>query len=423
MRVSPATASPLVFLRVYTALTLSLVDLSPTLSPVSAVSPALTLSSNTTVVPQYTPAEYEKATYYNGITKNGDHPVLVYRSGFGITPFPQPVGRYGHVPVKSVRGVYGTSLNPVWESVGPQIVEMITIEKIACSSIGAARFFTHATPGEEGEGHLGPVVIWLGISPGSTSSDTAHQISRRILTLLRKHGIDDVVIEWREAVLQRLGGPPLMSHVNSTNPTHHVHRFLTALLGIPLATQGVEKEDSQGTLTLWFHENKDKNGDPSSKVYGVSNCHILRNNTTVDYEYKGDESRDFVRVCGVRRFQQGLDEIKRHISDHAIHASFYTQEIDGLEAENPDEIAENRRKLNDENDAIRQLEALHGDVTRHWFDIKLHRDIGYVQHTEAIKVNFTEGGTRYTSDWGAFLATEAKVRDQFEGNVVDIGAF
>lgn len=106
-------------------------------------------------------------------------------------------------------------------------------------------------------------------------------------------------------------------------------------------------------------------------------------------------------------------------------ASFYTQEIDGLErTDNPDEaeIAANRRKLDDEKEAIRQLEALYDEVTKYWFDIKLHRDIGYVQHAEAIKVD-VEGCTRYTSDWGAFLAAEAKVRDQFEGNVVNLGAF
>ena len=130
----------------------------------------------------------------------------------------------------------------------------------------------------------------------------------------------------------------------------------------------------------------------------------------------------------MRRFQRGLDEIKKHISDHGIRADLYTREIDELEAmENQDEevaseIDANRRKLNDENPTILQLEALYDQVTKYWFDIKLHRDIGYVQHAEAIKVN-VEGGTRYTSDWGAFLAAEAKVKDQFEGNVVDLGAF
>lgn len=400
---------------------------SPTLSPVPVVSSAPTFVSDTTVVSQHTPTEYERIAYYNGITADGDHPVLVYRSDFGTTPFPKPVSRFAHIPVKSVRGIYGTSLYPIWEFVGLEIVDLITIEKVDCSSIGAARFFTHASPGEEGKGRLGPVVIWLAVNPGSTSSDTAHEISQKILTLLGKRGVNGVVVEWREAVLQRLGGLPLMSHVGNTNPTHHVRRFLTALLGIPLATQGMEKKDSQGTLTLWFHENRDKNGDPSTDVYGVSSCHVLRKNTTIDYERKDGASKDFVRVCGVRRFQRGLDEIKKAISDHGIRASYFTQEIDGLEeTENPDdvadEIAKNRRSLAEENDAILQLETMYEEVTKYWFDIKLYRDIGYVQHAKAIKVDI-EGGTRYTSDWGAFLATEAKVRDQFEGNVVDIGAF
>src|ERR1700691_3066497 len=58
-----------------------------------------------------------------------------------------------------------------------------------------------------------------------------------------------------------------------------------------------------------------------------SNCHVLRKNTTVDYEHKGGAPKDFVRVCGVRRFQRGLDEIKKHISDHGIRADFYTREL------------------------------------------------------------------------------------------------
>jgi len=247
---------------------------SPTLRSASAVSPAraLTLASDTTAVSEYTPTEYERVTYYNGITEDGDHPVLVYRSDFGTTPFLKPDGRYAHIPVKSLRGVHGTSLNRIWESVGTKIVELIQIRKVACSSIGAARFFTHATPGEDEKGRLGPVVLWLGVTPGSTSSDLAHDVSQEILRLLREYGVDDVVVEWREAVLQRLAGPPLMGHVGSTDPTHHLRRFLTALLGVPLATQGMEKDDSQGTLTLWFHEDKDKNGDLSSKVYGVTSC-------------------------------------------------------------------------------------------------------------------------------------------------------
>jgi len=87
-------------------------------------------------------------------------------------------------------------------------------------------------------------------------------------------------------------------------------------------------------------------------------------------------------------------------------------------------------KLEDQNDAITDLESMmdsrvgtvYDEVTKHWSDLKLHRNIGHVQYVEAITVD-VEGGALYTSDWAAFLAAEAKVKNEFEGNVVDLGAF
>jgi hypothetical protein len=388
------------------------------------------LSALTIVGPsEYTPDEYERTTYYNGIAGD-DHPYLVYRSDFSTTVFPKPAGRHAHIPVKSLRGVYDTPLNGkrVWDTVLPKIGDLVIAQNIRCSSIDPARFFTHGPPGEEEKGSLGPAVVWIGVWPSTTSSDTAHDVSQSILAILLESGVTGVVVEWREADPQRLAGPPLLRHVSSENPTHYVRRFLTPLLGVPLATEGMEEEDAQGTLTLWFHENKDEEGKPSNNVFGVSNCHVLRNDTTVEYEYKGGAPRDHVRVCGIRRFQRGLNEITKAISDHGIFADVYAQDIADLEEqENQDEEVEEdirgkRLKLEGENQAIAALEALYDELKRDWSDIKLQRNIGYLQYAPKITVD-NEDGTRCTSDWGAFLAAEAKVKDQFEGNVVDLGAF
>jgi hypothetical protein len=157
---------------------------------------ALTSTSDATVVSQCTPNEYERTSYYNGIA---DHPELVYRSDFLTIPFPKPVGRYAHIPVKSLRGVIATPLNGVWDTVGPKIRDLIKARKIKWSAVNLARFFTDGPPGEEEKGSLGPVVIWIGVVPGSTSPDTAHEVSQEILTLLLNNGVEDVVVEWREA--------------------------------------------------------------------------------------------------------------------------------------------------------------------------------------------------------------------------------
>ncbi|KAG6896601.1 hypothetical protein C0992_007169 [Termitomyces sp. T32_za158] len=152
----------------------------------------------------YSPDEYERTSYYNGIAGEADHPELVYRSDFLITPFPKPVGIHGQIPIKSARGVFNTPLNGVWDTVGPKICDLIKARKIDCSSINTARFLTHGPSGEEATGSLGPVVIWIGVIPGSTSAETAHEVSGEILTLMRNNGVNDVVVEWCEAIRIRL---------------------------------------------------------------------------------------------------------------------------------------------------------------------------------------------------------------------------
>jgi hypothetical protein len=185
--------------------------------------------------------------------------------------------------------------------------------------------------------------------------DTAYDVSQEILALLRKNNVKDVVVEWREAVPQWLAGPPLLRHASDRDATHYVRRFLTALLAVPLTTEDMEDDDSQGTLTLWFLENKTNDGKPSDKVYDLSNCHVLRKDTTVDYSLKGGAPKDHVRVCGMHRFQRGLDEITKAVADHVFFADIYAQEIARLQAqenqgpETAEDLEWNQRKLEDEN--------------------------------------------------------------------------
>ena len=194
-----------------------------------------------------------------------------------------------------------------------------------------------------------------------------------------------------------------MRYVDTCDPTHNVRRFLTPLLSVPLATEEMEEEDIQGTLTLWFHENKDKDGNPSNKVYGVSNCHVLHKNTTVDYEHRDGAPMNHIRVCGMRRFQRGLDEITNAIADHGIRAEVLAREIIELtekkryDAETIRAVREKRRLKADDQEAIAELEALHDEITKEWSNIKLRRNIGHLQYAAAITVD-TEGGTHYTSD-------------------------
>ncbi|KAG5649304.1 hypothetical protein H0H81_004717 [Sphagnurus paluster] len=115
--------------------------------------------SPTLVVSKYSPDEYERIAYCNGIAGGDDHPELVYRSDFYTTPFPKPSGRFPSIPVKSLRGVFNTPLNSVWDTVSPHIRDLIKARKIQWSSIDPARFYTYGPAEERQNGSLGPVVI------------------------------------------------------------------------------------------------------------------------------------------------------------------------------------------------------------------------------------------------------------------------
>ena len=108
---------------------------------------ALTPARDATAVSVHGPEVYEKTSYYNAITGDGDHLDLVYRSDPLTTAFPKPVGRHASLPVKSLRGVFDTTLNGVWDAVGPQIRDLIKAWKINWSPIDPARFFTHVPLG------------------------------------------------------------------------------------------------------------------------------------------------------------------------------------------------------------------------------------------------------------------------------------
>jgi hypothetical protein len=301
--------------------------------------------------------------------------------------------------------------------------------KIRYSAIKAARFVTH---GEDGKDTIGPVVIWISTHPSTTTAENARDASPDVLALLKANGVEGAVVEWYEGAVEKLSGPHLLRVTDDANPTHHVRRLLTAALGMPIATAKREAADAQGSVALFFHENKDRSGAPSAKIFGVSNCHVLREDTTVDYEFKGGGAPpQYVRLAGLHRFQRGLDEIKACISSHRSDADTFVREIIELEAkpksEDPEQVAEDkvgvkvrREKLTKVKKDIGVPETLYNDAKNQWSDIAC-RTIGHVDWAPRISVDVQ--GRGYTKDIGTFEVDAVKFKAQLKGNVVDLGAF
>ena len=399
--------------------------------------------STATAVTPYLVSEYERIFYYHGISL--DPPELLYRSDLLENPFPLPKGRFTSTPTKTIHGVFNTKLNKVWHDVAPQICKLLKARSILYSAVMVARFFTH---GEDSKGSLGPIVIWIATHPDTTTAQNAHDASPDIISLLEKFGVEGAVIEWCEGSVKTLAGPPplpdaippplpdaippLLPVTLETDPTHYVRRFLTAALGMPITTKEREDDDAQGSVAFFFHENKNEHNEPSARVLGVSNRHVLRKTNKKDYQFvEGTDTPQLVRVNGERRFQRGVDETRALISHLIFDAKLLEREIAELQLQltgnNQDEaekaevaVPVQQAKLAQIKQHIGLLEAFDKEVIAQWSNIE-HRNIGHVDWAPTISLD--SQGTRYTLDVGTFELDEAKFKPNFKGNVIDLGAF
>ncbi|KZV67004.1 hypothetical protein PENSPDRAFT_654432 [Peniophora sp. CONT] len=375
-------------------------------------------------VASYVPLDRERVMYYHGISPNP--PELLYRSDFRENPLPNPKGRFPRIPTKTACGVFNTPLNAVWLAVAPEIRQILKARKIRYSAFMPARFVIHG--GESGKDALGPIVIWTAVYPATTTAENAHHASPDILALLGANGVEGAVVEWYEGAPEKLSGPQLLRVTNDTNPTHHVRRFLTPTLGMPIAPVELWTVDVSGTVTLFFHEGQDESGAPSAKVFGVSNCHVLRADIAVDYEYKDTGAPpQYVRLAGDSRFQRGLDDIRARINGLATRIDLLVREIAELEGKPKSEdleeaeeeavtVVAKRKMLTQAKKDVEVLEVFYKDIDSQWRLIA-DRNIGHVVWAPRIFVD--ESG--YTKDIGTFEVDAARFKAHFKGNVVDLG--
>ena len=332
---------------------------------------------------------------------------------------------------KSIQGVYGTRLNEVWGTVGPLIRLIIRRNEIHYSSIDVARFITH----DHDDGQFpGPVVIWIGVYPDSTTANTAHEVSKEILTLLKEYQIEDVEVEWRESVVRDAASPALLPTVSHRDPTVSLRSPLTAALGIPIAT--AERPNVEGNLGFFFCEGRDRNGDVSNRILAVTCHHVLFENAQANYTRNLPTmgSKD-VRLLSYSRFQKLLDDIKREmkgcysaIQGRERKLSLKEDRDPNVVGEGDHELEQNDPQLVRERKTVAILERFYADTLRDWGD-SASRRIGtidcYPPISSDVKGLEDDGIDRdvgFTEDWGTFVLLKEMWKDTFKGNVLDLGA-
>ncbi|TFY50570.1 hypothetical protein EVG20_g11445 [Dentipellis fragilis] len=179
---------------------------------------------------------------------------------------------------KELRPVFGHSINKVWnDDLSWKVVGIMDFHKIRFTTIEPVRFREYDW--ETGEDGISPVVIWVGVHPGSgVSASTAHDASMTLLALLKDFDMTDVHVHFRESSYIRTAGAPLYAPVNLLDPTADVHTPLTPALGVGISTMA--HPDVQGTMALYLAA-----GGDSQDLLGLSCRHVLIGPTEANEDY------------------------------------------------------------------------------------------------------------------------------------------
>ena len=81
-----------------------------------------------------------------------------------------------------------------------------------------------------------PVTIWVGVLPDTLTGEVAFHSSNEILDLLKKYGISDVDVAYRESVAKGFSGPELFAPVPDLHPLKAFVDPVTTALGLPIAS-------------------------------------------------------------------------------------------------------------------------------------------------------------------------------------------
>ena len=272
----------------------------------------------------------------------------------------------------------------------------------------------------------GPVTIWIGVFPESTSATTAQDAAQDVLALLKDYQITDVDIDFRESYYTREAGPRLLKPAEDLDPLVDVVGPLTPALGLRISTKA--RPGAQGTMALYLAE-----GGRSDGLLGLSCRHVLIGPKQANVDYVRHPSRPAKDVLLLSKgaFTNLVDSIKLEIGEHGITVKRWRKQIEGFEERekgtNAVDVAKAKKArietqglVDKSQKAMEALGAFLNRVNKDWKKLD-DRVIGHILRSPAISLGV--GEQRFTEDWGIFQVDRAKLGDGFQGNKIDLGAF
>ena len=269
---------------------------------------------------------------------------------------------------------------------------------------------------------VGPVTIWIGVSPDTTSTTAAHSAAEDVLALLKDYQTTDVDADFRESVYVREVGPQLHRPVDEVDLLVDVVGPITPALGLGISTKA--RPGGRGPLPRrrWWQR----------QALGTRR-HVLifSENTNVDYVYHPSALAREVVLLGKRAFNNLVDSIEVRIGRHGIALERWRCRIAWFERrEQGDDAADVAKAraarvmtqglVDNAEAAMDALGELLNQVNQDWSQPD-NRVLGHVLRSPAITLGV--GPRRFTEDYGIFQINRNKLGEGFQGNKIDPAAF
>ncbi|KAI6032566.1 hypothetical protein F5J12DRAFT_944673 [Pisolithus orientalis] len=341
--------------------------------------------------------------YYHGLPSK---PTLVFRTG---PPSEKLTSPETYLVKREVRPVFDDKFAAAWEDVGTHVYQYLDSATVKWTTIDVVRF---AEPGK----HVGPIVLWVGVRPGSLSRKLAQVAALACENILLSFQIVGVEIAFRESVFRR-SGPRLLNYVATANPTASVCSPLTAALGLRIALVSTPYAEGTGALYL-------SAGCHSETVYVLTARHVVLppkdTQNKLYHRTQNSQRRIQIMLPGPVALQGVLTSAMAKIADDTFMLDVLKKreesgDTGGVEAERA--VVEPR--LREAEASLKAINKFHSDVTKVWSK-ENNRVIGHVLYAPPITAG--AGSKHYTEDWALIELDRNKIDwANFRGNVIDLG--
>ncbi|KIM24674.1 hypothetical protein M408DRAFT_26795 [Serendipita vermifera MAFF 305830] len=353
------------------------------------------------------PSPTEAKHYNHGLPSK---PRLVARSS--ADPWVEPTGLEAYLRPKELRSIGRHPLQAVWEDrVGPTMIEYMGSMGVQWTSLDPVRI------GYASEPSL-PVIVWIGVLPGSLSADDGVKVAVHCKGVLSDHGIGDVHVEIRESEV--FSSARLYKPVSTTNATARVLEPFSTALGLPISPAATPHIEGTGGFYV---------SDPCNpgKLYLVTTRHILFHpdeNANELYEHN-DSSQPGrnVLLFGDAAIAKHIEEIEFEIANQDSVVDALEKQLETAKRMNRKDAEEERQDVQPLLDRARRavvvLNSFLMDICRDWKERET-RVLGHVVLSPPI--SFNVGVEGFTEDW-AMVEINNSIVDStnFVGNAIDLG--